>query len=205
MKKRVLSTLAAIGAVLAVAALAFFEPWRAFTSSTLDEAAPSSVVGAPAARTTPPAPAASSGTPASTPRSTTAPDPAPAAAATPAPSPAPVDRDLSVGRFVNAEHETNGTARIIELADGRRYLRLEGFSTSDGPDVHVWLSEATAGGSWGKYDDNGYVKLGELKATDGNQNYLIPAGADISSMRSAVIWCDRFNVAFGAAPVKLAA
>jgi hypothetical protein len=111
---------------------------------------------------------------------------------------------LSTGRFVKAEHDTSGTARIIELTDGRRFLRLEGLATSDGPDLHVWLSDRTPGGSWFKYDDGDYLKLGNLKATHGNQNYEIPASADLRRFKSAVIWCDRFNVAFGAAPVKVA-
>ena len=191
MKRRILLSGAGIGTLALVGVLAYFEPWRAFTSSSIDEALPVSAPIAAPISTPTPAPA----TPTEAPS-----EPAPEAS-----KPTPTDRELSQGRFVNAEHDTNGTARIIELADGRRFLRLEGFSTSDGPDVHVWLSEATAGGSWGKYDDDGYVRLGKLKATDGNQNYLIPAGADISTMRSAVIWCDRFNVAFGAAPVKIAA
>ncbi|PPK61744.1 DM13 domain-containing protein [Actinokineospora auranticolor] len=80
---------------------------------------------------------------------------------------------------------------------------MEGFSTSDGPDVHVWLAETPAGAGWHAYDDARTVPLGELKATDGNQNYPIPAGADLKGLRSVVIWCDRFNVAFGSAPLEL--
>jgi hypothetical protein len=154
--------------------LALFEPWRAFTSSRLDEPVP---VAAPAST-----PATSAGP------TTTAP-------------PQPVV--LAEGPFVSQEHDTSGTARLLELPDGSRVLRLEGFSTSDGPDVHVWLSEATAGGDWHKADDGRYVPLGEIKATDGNHNYAIPADADLTGLRSAVIWCDRFNVAFGSAALAL--
>jgi len=46
--------------------------------------------------------------------------------------------------------------------------------------------------------------LEELTATHGNQNYEIPADARIDGMTSVVIWCDRFDVAFGTAPVELA-
>jgi uncharacterized protein (DUF736 family) len=110
---------------------------------------------------------------------------------------------LTQGAFVTQEHDTTGTAKILRLADGRRILRLERFSTSDGPDVHVWLSTANAGADWHAYDDGRYVALGELKATDGNHNYAIPATANLDGLRSAVIWCDRFNVAFGSAPLAL--
>lgn len=169
--------LAVIGATVVAAGLWAFEPWRAFTSSEIDEALPQVIAVQPTATPT-------------------------NRAAVPV-APAPSPEVVSTGAFVDGEHGTSGTATILQLADGRRFLRLENLSTSDGPDVHVWLSAAKAGGSWGKYDDGAYLKLGHLKATHGNQNYPIPQNADLSRMRSAVIWCDRFNVAFGSAPVSL--
>jgi cytoskeletal protein RodZ len=111
---------------------------------------------------------------------------------------------LASGTFVDGEHATSGTANVLQLPDGSRFVRLEGFSTSDGPDVHVWVTDQQAGGDdWGKYDDGRYISLGSLKGTDGNQNYAIPADADLSGLSSVVVWCDRFNVAFGSAPVAL--
>jgi Electron transfer DM13 len=157
----------------AVAALLVFEPWRLFTHSRVDEALPV---------------AESQSLP--TGSSTSQPPGAPAQ-----------PQVLAEGAFVNGEHETRGTARMLRLADGSRVLRLESFSTSDGPDVHVWLTDRPSGGDWGSFDDGRYVKLGKMKATDGNQNYPIPADADLNGLRSAVIWCDRFNVAFGSAPL----
>jgi hypothetical protein len=155
--------------------LSLFEPWRLFTRSEVDEPVPVAV-------------------------SAPAPSPAPSQAPTvPPPGPAV----LAEGRFVSQEHDTAGTAKVLRFADGRRILRLERFSTSDGPDVHVWLSTAKAGADWHAYDDGRFVPLGELKATDGNHNYAIPAGAKLGGLRSAVIWCDRFNVAFGSAPLAL--
>ncbi len=156
-----------------VVGLALFEPWRAFTHSRVDEPAPVAV---------------------------SAPASAPAA---PASSAAPKPAVLAEGSFVSQEHDTSGTARVLRLPDGSRILRLERFSTSDGPDVHVWLSTTKAGADWHTYDDGRHVPLGELKATDGNHNYAIPPGANLEGLRSAVIWCDRFNVAFGSAPLAL--
>jgi hypothetical protein len=163
-----------------VVGLALFEPWRAFTSSRLDEALP-------VAETSTAAPAPSGAAATATTTTTTPPRPV----------------VLAEGAFVGQEHDTAGTARVLELADGSRVLRLEGFTTSDGPDVHVWLSDAAAGGDWHSYDDGRYVPLGEIKATEGNHNYAIPAAADIAGLRSAVIWCDRFDVAFGSAALAL--
>lgn len=160
--------------VLLAVGLWAFEPWRLWTRSTVDEALP----GAPAAPAVP----------------------APAAPAAPAP---PEPMVLAEGQFVTQEHATAGVARVIGLPDGSRFVRLEGFSTSDGPDLHVWVTDQTAGGEWAKYDDGRYLALGGLKATDGNQNYPIPPDADLSGLTSVVIWCDRFNVAFGSAPLAL--
>jgi hypothetical protein len=109
---------------------------------------------------------------------------------------------LAQGEFVRQEHPTAGAARVIALHNGKRVLRLEGFSTSNGPDLHVWLSEETAGGNWFKYRTARHIELGELKANNGNQNYELPASADLDGIRSAVIWCKRFSVAFGSAPLS---
>ncbi|MDZ5622306.1 DM13 domain-containing protein [Nocardioides bizhenqiangii] len=116
--------------------------------------------------------------------------------------------ELAAAEFIDAEHGTSGRALLYLREDGSRYLRLEGFETSNGPDVHVWITDQQSGGdcegcsdSWGIYDDGDYVKLGALKGNIGDQNYEIPDDADLSGMRSVVIWCDRFNVAFGTAAI----
>lgn len=51
---------------------------------------------------------------------------------------------------------------------------------------------------------DGAVELGKLKGNLGNQNYTVPAGTDLSQFRSAVLWCQRFSVAFGAADLSTA-
>lgn len=160
-------------AVVAVGLWAF-QPWRLFTSSEVDEALPRA--------TTSPTPGAT---------------PPPTSGGTGAP------QDLATGEFEDAEHATSGTVRLIELADGRRFVRLEDLDSSDGPDLHVWITDQPSGGEWGSYDDGRYVALGKLKATHGNQNYAIPVGTDLAGLTSVVIWCDRFNVAFGTAAVAV--
>ncbi|SMD26745.1 DM13 domain-containing protein [Kibdelosporangium aridum] len=185
----------AVLAVLAVAgafALWAFQPWKLFTSSTIDEALPVAQT-----QTEPQAPPPAATTSATTSATSSA-------SAPPSTSTAPAaPKELASGKFVSQEHTTSGTAAVLELPDGQRILRFTGLSSSDGPDLHVWLSDATAGGDWFKYDDGRHVKLGELKATHGNQNYAIPAGTSLDGLRSVVIWCDRFNVAFGSAPLQL--
>jgi hypothetical protein len=111
---------------------------------------------------------------------------------------------LSEGSFRSLEHETTGAARLIRLGDGRTVVRLENFNTSSGPDVIVILSDAPATvADAGGYDDGTFVNIGGLKANRGNQNYELSRSVDPSKYQSVVIWCRRFNVAFGAAPLDV--
>ena len=102
------------------------------------------------------------------------------------------------GAFISLEHSTSGTATVYRLSGGRRVLRLEDLHTSNGPALFVYLSANPAGGPNGEFDDT-YFDLGGLKGNIGSQNYEIPADVDPGRYRSVVIWCDRFDAAFGAA------
>lgn len=111
---------------------------------------------------------------------------------------------LSVGAFRSLEQGITGTAKVIELSDGRRFVRLEDLRTSNGPDLVVLLSDTPASvDSWGAYDDGRSLLLGELKGNIGDQNYEIPRSVDLARYRSVVVWCRRFTVGFGAAPLRL--
>jgi hypothetical protein len=48
----------------------------------------------------------------------------------------------------------------------------------------------------------GFIDLGALKGHRGSQNYAIPADTGLSAFKSAVIWCRRFAVGFGVAPLQ---
>ncbi len=106
------------------------------------------------------------------------------------------------GAFVGADsfHQGSGSATIFELPDGGRVLRLEDFSVTNGPDLHVFLAEGAAPTS---QDDLGeHLDLGELKGNIGNQNYEIPAGVDLSRYGSVVIYCVPFHVVFSTATLS---
>ncbi|MCX2970610.1 MULTISPECIES: DM13 domain-containing protein [Streptomyces] len=109
---------------------------------------------------------------------------------------------LASGEFITHEHATRGMVRIVELADGSRVLRLEGLDTSNGPDLKVWVTDAEVlpgRDGWSVFDDGAYLDLGELKGNKGSHNYALPADADLDAYTSVSIWCDRFDVSFGAA------
>jgi len=109
--------------------------------------------------------------------------------------------DVARGEFVSLDHGTTGLARVVELRGGRRVLRLEGLDTSNGPALYVYLTANPAHGRESAFDDD-YVDLGALKGNQGDQNYAVPPGTDLRRFGTVVIWCDRFDAAFGAADLR---
>jgi hypothetical protein len=108
------------------------------------------------------------------------------------------------GTFHGQVHKTSGRATVYQQADGKYLLRLTNFKTSNGPDVHVILV-ATKDAA----DDANFltsktekIELGKLKGNEGDQNYEIPAGTDLSKFQTVSIYCERFNANFGAAPLE---
>ncbi|MFD7631793.1 DM13 domain-containing protein [Streptomyces sp. NPDC059851] len=109
---------------------------------------------------------------------------------------------LAQGTLISHEHATTGTVKVLRLADGSLSLRLEDLDTSNGPDLRVWLTDAPVKegvAGWRVFDDGKFVSLGELKGNKGDQNYAIPSDVDLAQYTSVSIWCDRFDVSFGAA------
>ncbi len=111
-------------------------------------------------------------------------------------------RELAMGAFVSLDHGTSGAVRLVDTGS-QRVLRLEGLDTSNGPDLFVYLSTNKAGGDEAAFDDD-FVSLGRLKGNKGDQTYVVPDDVDLRRYSSVVIWCDRFNSAFGAADYQLA-
>ncbi len=166
-----------IGSVLAGFGLYWFQPWKLFQDETVNEALPG--VAAPRqSGASGASDGASDGSGGGRPKT------------------------VARGEFISHEHETSGSVQVLELADGSRVLRLSDLDTSNGPDLRVWLSDAPVEegiGGWRVFDDGEHVSLGELKGNKGDQNYALPAEVNLDELGSVAIWCDRFDVSFGAA------
>ena len=106
-------------------------------------------------------------------------------------------KELSKGSFTSYAHETKGSAILVE-ADGKTYLRLSEFSTSNGPDVRVYLVKGSDASQAG-VNKAGFLDLGVIKGNIGDQNYEIPAGTNLSEYGGVNIWCKRFSVSFAGA------
>jgi len=108
------------------------------------------------------------------------------------------------GSFHSVAHETKGRATVHRLSDDTRVLRLTEFATSNGPDVRVYLVAAADAADDATVKQAGFVELGKLKGNQGDQNYAIPSDLDLDKYRAVTIWCRRFGVNFGTAPLTLA-
>jgi hypothetical protein len=109
-------------------------------------------------------------------------------------------KELALGQFKGYAHETQGDAKIYEIG-GKRVLRLTDFKTSNGPDVHVYLVAAPDAMDDATVKNAGFIDLGPMKGNMGDQNYDVPANADLAKYQAVTIWCARFNVNFGTAPL----
>lgn len=90
----------------------------------------------------------------------------------------------------SGSYTVGGIAQIYD-AGGKKVLLLNNFSSSNGPDLRVYLSTTTSATS--------FVNLGKLKSTRGKQTYEIPDGTDIEQFKFALIWCQQFSALFGKA------
>jgi hypothetical protein len=109
---------------------------------------------------------------------------------------------LVTGQFYSILHPTAGIATIYQLGDGSRVLRLSSFSTSNGPDVHVYMVAAEDAKDIATVQHAGFVDLGAIKGNIGNQNYALASNVDLAKYRAVSIWCKRFSVNFGAAALR---
>ena len=111
------------------------------------------------------------------------------------------DRVVASGSFYKVEMKGVGTAKLYRLADGRRYVRFEGFETSENTDLFVWISEARKPTTSLEALNAPHVQIGNLKSTIGTQNYEVPASLPTEKVRSIVIWCEPVAIAYAAAPL----
>ncbi len=100
---------------------------------------------------------------------------------------------LASGTFTGADnfHRASGIAKALMLADGSLVLRFEGFSSTNGPDLYVYLSADPQA--------RDFLNLGRLKGNIGDQNYSLPGDVVLSQYKYVIVWCRAFSVPFGSA------
>lgn len=111
---------------------------------------------------------------------------------------------LSSGMFRDADsfHKGSGSATIYRLPDGSGALRFENLDVTNGPDLRVLLSTHPDPQNKAELNEAGYIHIEKLKGNRGNQNYELPADADLESFGSVIIYCMPFHVIFSVAPLR---
>jgi len=109
-----------------------------------------------------------------------------------------LNNSIISGSFVGVNdgiHNAEGVAKVIPIQqDDANVLRLENLKVTNGPDLYVYLSTDKSASD--------FVNLGKLKANNGNQNYIIPKGTDLTNYDTVLIWCKTFSVLFGSVDLK---
>jgi len=101
---------------------------------------------------------------------------------------------IATGSFTGAGSYTVSGRVTWFKNNTKQILYLNNFSASSGPDLKIYLSKDIAASS--------FINLGNLKGLTGNQEYDIPASANLSEYKFVLIWCQRFSVNFGTSNIK---
>lgn len=105
---------------------------------------------------------------------------------------------LASGSFMGEDgHDGAGTATVVREAGGGRVLTFTDFDVDPGAAVEVWLTT-------GPDETEDRVELGDLKGNVGNQQYEIPAGADLNRHGTVMLYCTPFTVRIAVADLMSA-
>jgi len=120
----------------------------------------------------------------------------------PAPAGLASAKVLGTAKLYNVDKVGEGTAKIYELPDGSRQVRLEDFFVSINSDLEIRLSELAAPHSTDEVEKAPFKVVAPLKATVGSMNYEVPKDIDVTRYRSVVIWCEVTRNAYAAASIQ---
>jgi hypothetical protein len=111
----------------------------------------------------------------------------------------------ATGDFVaiDAVRRASGTVTVYQQADGNWLIRLENFEVRNGPQLHLFLSAHAEPRTAEEVRAEGLgLDWGPLKGTAGNQNYAMPAGFNMGSVRSVVIFALPYGDVFSTATLE---
>jgi len=101
------------------------------------------------------------------------------------------------GDFVKKQKSIKGSWEVVQRGDQTVIVFGEDFKAKNGPDLKVFLSPTTVSAVNGKTATDGSVLLGELTSTKGTQEYLVPAGVNLSDFESVLVHCEAYSVLWG--------
>ncbi len=104
------------------------------------------------------------------------------------------DSKSLIGNFKDSSdgfHKVEGVGKVVDLEDGKTFLRLENLKATNGSALYLFLSTDR--------DASDFVNLGRLKGNMGNQNNLIPVDTGLTKYDSVLKWCRTLSVLIGGA------
>lgn len=93
----------------------------------------------------------------------------------------------------------HGRALLYALPSGRLLVRLERFRTTASHGLRLWVTQNRRPQSSSAAARSPHLLIGKLRATAGDQNYLLPPGTDRSEAHGFVVWCPIVRIAYAAA------
>lgn len=104
----------------------------------------------------------------------------------------------------DSTYTIKGTASVLQR-ENELVLTLSDFSVTNGPDLYVYLLQAsTTNNTVVKDVVNGgaFYEVAQLKGNRGNQVYTLPPETFIDDQTVVSIWCKRFSRNFGSAKLE---
>ncbi len=83
---------------------------------------------------------------------------------------------------------------FITISNNQKSLVLENLSSSNGPDLHVYISK--------EIEPINFIDLGKLKSINGTQVYSINNNVNVQDFKYALVHCQQFNHLFGSANIQ---
>ncbi|MEL6244921.1 MAG: DM13 domain-containing protein [Pseudomonadota bacterium] len=105
--------------------------------------------------------------------------------------------ELPSGDFVRKQKRLKGGWHVEQRGEQTVIVFEDDFRAAGGPDLKVFLSPQTVSDVNGKTAVNGSVLLGELTATKGGQEYIVPAGVNLADFESVLVHCEAYSVLWG--------
>jgi Electron transfer DM13 len=108
---------------------------------------------------------------------------------------------LYTGTFHTDARDTSGRATVYRQPNGSRLLTLSNFSTANETSLTVILLDGSsmANGEPFTPAESNHRDIGEIKTSQGEQNYALPADVDFNRFNTVAIYSAGLHTVFGTA------
>ncbi|MEN2741011.1 DM13 domain-containing protein [Microbacterium sp. X-17] len=103
----------------------------------------------------------------------------------------------STVKLVGTFQGENGKNAVGTVTITGNTLALSGFSSDQGPDLHLYLTNGTT-----EADVTAGVEISSVSYNTASQTFTLPGGVDASKYTDLVEHCDKAKAVFGAAPLS---